>query len=177
LPLFTLNPENSFRNEEIYSFGNSYEVFYDDVKTFGVFGELNIDVNRNFTLGINAEYYSYNTETDNPAWNLPDLTGSFFMDYQIGEQWYMGANLFYVGQREDFSSTAVPNTPPNEFAAVLIELDSYFDANAHLGYRLNKQLSIFVKAANIANNNYQRWSNYQVQGFQLLGGATYKFDF
>ena len=176
LPLYTLNPENDFRNEEIYSFGNSYQVFYDDVKTFGVFGELNVDVNRNFTLGINAEYYSYNTETDNPAWNLPDLTGSFFMDYQIGEQWYTGVNLFYVGERQDFSSTAVQNTPPNQFSPVLIELDGYFDANAHVGYRLNKQLSIFVKAANIANNNYQRWANYQVQGLQILGGATYKFD-
>ncbi len=177
LPLFKLNPQNSFRTDGSYVYGNSYEVFYDDVKTFGVFGELNIDVNRNFTLGINAEYYSYNTETDNPAWNLPDLTGSLFMDYQIGEQWYMGANLFYVGTRSDFSSTAVQNVQPSEFPATIIELDGYFDANAHLGYRLNKQLSIFVKAANIANNNYQRWANYQVQGLQILGGMTYKFDF
>jgi len=177
LPLFTLNPQNNFRNDGPYVFGNSYQVFYDDVKTFGVFGELNVDVNRNFTLGVNSEYYSYNTETDNAAWNLPDLTASFFMDYQIGEQWYMGANLFYVGKRSDFSSTAIQNTPPNQFSPVLIELDGYFDANAHLGYRLNKQLSIFVKAANIANNNYQRWANYQVQGLQILGGLTYKFDF
>lgn len=172
-----MNPQNGFRSEGPYVYGNSYEVFYDDVKTFGVFGELNIDVNRNFTLGINAEYYSYNTETDNSAWNLPDLTGSLFMDYQIGEKWYAGANLFYVGKRNDFSSVAVQNVQPSEFLAVLIELDSYFDANAHLGYRVNKQLSIFVKAANIANNNYQRWANYQVQGLQVLGGATYKFDF
>lgn len=177
LPLFTLNPQNNFRNDGPYVFGNSYQVFYDDVKTFGVFGELNADVNRNFALGVNAEYYSYNTETDNAAWNLPDLTASFFMDYQIGEQWYMGANLFYVGKRSDFSSTAIQNTPPNQFSPVLIELDGYFDANAHVGYRLNKQLSIFVKAANIANNNYQRWANYQVQGLQILGGLTYKFDF
>jgi len=176
LPLFKLNPQNSFRSDGPYVYGNSYEVFYDDVKTLGIFGELNVDVNRNFTLGINAEYYSYNTETDNPAWNLPDLTGSLFMDYQIGEQWYMGANLFYVGARSDFSSTAVQNVQPSEFPAEIIELDSYFDANAHLGYRLNKQLSIFVKAANIANNNYQRWANYQVQGLQILAGATYKFD-
>ncbi|MEO9894498.1 TonB-dependent receptor [Aurantibacter sp.] len=177
LPLYKLNPINTFRGEGPYVFGNSFDVFYDDVKTFGVFGELSVDVNRNFTLGVNAEYYSYNTETDNPAWNLPDLTGNFFMDYQIGEKWYMGANLFYVGKRSDLSSTASPSTPANLFASEIIELDSYFDANAHIGYRLNKQLSIFAKAANIANNNYQRWSNYQVQGLQILAGATYKFDF
>jgi len=177
-PLFKLNPQNNFRNDEKgYYFGNSFEVFYDDIKTIGIFGELNIDVNRNFTLGINAEVYDYNTETDNPAWNLPNLTGSLFMDYQIGEKWYMGANLFFVGEREDFSTVVVQNVPQSEFPATLITLDSYFDANAHVGHRLNNQLSIFVKAANIANNNYQRWANYPVQGLQVLAGATYKFDF
>ncbi len=177
-PVFKLNPSNTFRNDENgYYFGNSFEVFYDDIKTLGVFGELNIDVNRNFTLGVNAEYFNYNTETDNPAWNLPELTGSLFMDYQIGEKWFMGANLFYVGEREDFSSIAQPNVPPSQFPATPIKLDSYFDANAHIGHRLSDQLSIFVKAANIANNNYARWANYPVQGLQILGGATYKFDF
>ena len=177
-PLFKLNPQNSFRNDEKgYYYGNSFEVFYDDIKTLGIFGELNVDVNRNFTLGINAEVYDYDTETDNPAWNLPNLTGSLFMDYQIDEKWYLGANLFYVGEREDFSTVVVQNVLPSEFPATTIALDSYFDANAHVGYRLNDQLSIFVKAANIANNNYQRWANYQVQGFQILGGVTYKFDF
>jgi len=177
-PLFKLNPQNSFRNNEKgYYYGNSFEVFYDDIKTLGLFGELNVDVNRNFTLGINAEVYEYDTETDNPAWNLPNLKGSLFMDYQIDENWYMGANLFFVGEREDFSTTVVQNPPPGGVDATHINLDSYFDANAHVGYRVNNQLSIFVKVANIANNNYQKWANYPVQGLQVLGGVTYKFDF
>lgn len=177
-PLFTLNPQNNFRDDEKgYYYGNSFDVFYDDIKTIGVFGELNVDVNRNFTLGVNAAVYDYNTETDNPAWNLPNLTGSLFMDYQIGEKWYAGANLFYVGERDDFSSVAEVGVTPSEFPATMITLDGYFDANAHVGYRVDNQLSIFVKAANIANNNYQRWANYPVQGFQILAGATYKFNF
>ena len=182
-PLFKLNPENTLRDDEKqYNFGNSFELFTvdgitlgDDVKTFSVFGELNVDVNRNFTLGINAEYFTYNTETDSPAWNLPDLTSSLFLDYQIGKKWYLGANLFYVGERQDFSSVAVVNGIPNNLT--VIDLEGYFDANAHLGYRVTDQLSIFVKGANLANNNYQRWANFQVQGLQVLGGATYKFDF
>jgi len=177
-PLFKLNDQNSFRTDEKgYYYGNSFEVLYDDIKTIGIFGELNVDVNRNFTLGINAEVYDYNTETDKPAWNLPNLTGSLFMDYQIGEKWFMGANLFYVGEREYFSKVAVQNIAPQDYPATIIQLDSFFDANAHVGHRLNDQLSVFVKAANIANTNYQRWANYPVQGFQVLGGATYKFDF
>ena len=89
----------------------------------------------------------------------------------------MGANLFYVGERDDFSTVVVQNAPPGIIDATLIELDSFFDANAHVGYSVDDQLSIFVKAANIANNNYQKWANYPVQGLQILGGVTYKFDF
>lgn len=177
-PLFTLNPINNFRNDEKgYYYGNSFEVFYDDIKTLGIFGEINVDVNRNFSLGINAEVYEYDTETDNPAWNLPKVKGSLFMDYQIDEHWFMGANLFFVGEREDFSSVVVQNIQPSEFPTTFFTLDSYFDANAHIGYRLNDQLSIFAKASNIANNDYQQWANFRVQSFQILAGATYKFDF
>ena len=177
-PLFKLNPTNTFRDDEKhYYFGNSFEVFYDDIKTLGLFAELNVDINRNFSFGVNAEVYDYDTETDNPAWNLPNLKGSLFMDYQINDQWFMGANLFYVGEREDFSTIAAENVQPSEFIATIISLESYFDANAHIGYRLNEQLSIFAKASNIANNQYQRWANFGVQGLQVLGGVTYKFDF
>ncbi len=177
-PLFKLNPQNDFRNDEKgYYYGNSFEVFYDDVKTLGIFGELNVDVNRNFTLGINASVYEYDTETDNPAWNLPNLQGSLFMDYQINEQWFMGANIFFVGKREDLSAAVIPNTLPADYPATILTLDSFFDANAHVGYRLSDQLSIFAKASNLANNDYQQWANFRVQSLQILAGATYKFDF
>lgn len=177
-PLFLLNPENLFRDDESsYYYGNSFQVFYDDVKTLGIFGELNVDVNRNFSLGVNAEFYDYDTETDNPAWNLPSIKGSVFMDYQINDQWYLGANLFYVGERDDLLAMAEENATPSEFPAAIVTLDGYFDANAHVGYHFNEQLSIFVKASNIANSDYQRWANFRVQGFQALAGISYKFDF
>ncbi|BFP42148.1 TonB-dependent receptor [Flavobacteriaceae bacterium GF1] len=177
-PLFFLNPQNLFRDDEGgYNFGNSFQVFYDDIRTLGFFAEINVDINRNFTLGLNGEYFNYNTETDNPAWNLPEIQGSLFMDYQISDKWYAGANLFFVGEREDLRSVAAENTPPNEFVSNIITLDSFFDANVHLGYRFNDQLSIFAKVSNLANNNYERWSNFRVQGFQALAGVSYKFDF
>ena len=177
-PLFYQNTVNTTRTDEkSYYYGNSFQVFYDDVKTLGVYGEINVDVNRNFSLGVNAEFYDYDTETDNPAWNLPSIKGSVFMDYQMTDQWYMGANLFYVGERDALTSIALTSNVPPTISYSQITLESFFDANAHVGYRFNDQLSIFVKASNIANNNYERWANFRVQGFQLLAGVSYKFDF
>jgi len=159
---------------ENYQYGNSYGVVYDDVSTLSVFGELNLDVNRNFTLGIKAEYFSYSTDVESKAWNRPDFNASLFMDVQFDEHWYAGANLYYIGERFDQSYVVDPliNSSP-----ITMTLESYFDANAHLGYRINDKWSAYVKANNIANQDYQRWLNYPVQGIQFLAGATYKFDF
>ena len=137
---------------------------------------MNVDINRNFSLGINAEFYDYDTETDNPAWNLPAVKGSLFMDYQITDEWFLGANLFYVGEREDLDRVVLGGPLSPVAPDVVLTLDAFFDINAHAGYRFNEQLSIFVKASNIANNDYQRWANFRVQGFQALAGVSYKFD-
>ncbi len=142
--------------------------------TFSVAGELNIDVNRNFTLGIKGEYFTYDTDEQAEAWNLPDITGSIFMDVQISEQWFAGASANYVGERRDLQEV----TGSLVFVEpVAITLDSFFDANAHLGYKINDQLSVFAKVNNMFDQDYQRFSNFQVQGIQALAGATYQFDF
>ena len=176
-PLFLLNPQNSFRDDEkAYYYGNSFRLFYDDVKTIGIFGELELSVNRNFSLGVNATVNDYNTETDNPAWNLPNIQGSLFLDYQIGDKWFFGSQLFYVGERDDLITVAVQNVSPDLYPATSVTLDSYFDANVHLGYHITEQLSVFAKGSNLANNQYQRWANFRVQSLQVLAGLTYKFD-
>src|SRR5690606_19266973 len=39
-------------SQEDYTYGNSFGVVYDNVNTFGFTGELNVDLNRNFTMGL-----------------------------------------------------------------------------------------------------------------------------
>jgi len=79
---------------ENFFYGNSFGVVYDDVDTFSILGELNVDINRNFNLGIKAEYFTYNTDDQDEAWNLPDFKASLFLDYQINEHWFAGANFY-----------------------------------------------------------------------------------
>jgi hypothetical protein len=159
---------------ENYQYGNSFSIVYDDVTTFSVAGELSVDFKRNFTLGIKGEYFNYSVDNQAEAWNLPDVTGSVFLDYQISEQWYAGASIYFVGERKDQQDVIGSSI---FVAPVTVTLDSYFDANAHVGYKINDQLSVFGKVNNIANQDYQRWLNFPVQGIQFLAGATYQFDF
>jgi len=169
-PLFKNNPAVVTPTQN-YQFGNSYGVVYDNVTTLAIAGELNIDVNRNFSLGIRGQYFNYDTDAQSEAWNLPDITGAITLDYQISEKWFTGGSVFFTGERKDEINTTDIST------VALVTLDSFFDANAHLGYRLNDRLSFLAKVNNIANQDYQRWANFPVQGIQFLVGATYQFDF
>ncbi|MBW1656527.1 TonB-dependent receptor [Flavobacterium quisquiliarum] len=170
--LFKANDYTEVITNEDYAFGNSFGVVYEDIRTLRFYAELKADFSQNVTFGINGTFNSYNTDNVVEAWNLPTMKLSSTLDVTITKQWYAGLNVFYVGERKDMQANSgiAANYAP-------ITLKSYFDANAHLGYKFNERLTFFLKANNIGNQAYQKWLNYPVQGFQILGGANYKFDF
>lgn len=172
-PLFLKNPFVP-ANDADYTYGNSFGVAYDDVTTLSFFAELNVDVRRNFKLNMNAAYFSYSTDLQPEAWNLPDFKASILADYQITDKWFAGANVFFIGERKDLTSFQPGQM---NIEQRIVSLDSYIDLNANLGYRFNNQLSVFARGNNLLGNSYERWTDFPVQGIQVLAGATYKFDF
>ena len=176
-PLFVSNPldASEFGSKPPYAFGNSFGVVYDRVSTISAFGELNFDVNRKLNLRINGEYFVYDTDEQEEAWNLPNFKANLLADYQITEKWFAGANIFVVGEREDYGIFSF--SPGNPAVTEVVTLDSYIDLNANLGYRFNDRLSIFAKGHNLLGDNYEKWVDYPVLGLQVMAGATYKFDF
>ncbi|WP_248574801.1 TonB-dependent receptor [Flavobacterium sp. H122] len=170
--LFVTNPYLSSPSEN-YSYGNSFNVVYDNIKTISFYGELKADINKNIALGINGQLNAYNTDIQEEAWNLPTVKFTFTSDFNVGKKFYAGTQLFYVGERKDQFTNYTGFVNPDSVQT----LEGYFDINAHIGYKHNERLNFFLKGNNLANKNYQRWLNYPVQGVQVMGGASYKFDF
>ncbi len=50
-----------------------------------------------------------------------------------------------------------------------------FDLNAGVEFKITKQLNLWVQMNNIMNNTYERWNQYQVYGFNMLGGIVFTF--
>lgn len=161
-----------------FQYGNSFSVIYDQVQTVSFFGELKADFSKSVSFGINGTYNSYSMDNQAEAWNLPELQVGATLDVDITEKWYAGANVFFVGDRKDL---VLPNNTfvqlAGEYNTQVVTLKNYFDVNAHVGYKYSERLTGFLKLNNIANQDYQRWVNYPVQGFQFLVGASYKFNF
>ncbi len=151
-----------------YEHNNAFKVEYDNVKTFLIHGALTYGVNKDFNIGVNATYYNYATETQPEAWNLPNFKAAVNAAYQITKKWSASADLFFVGERKDRTFSGI--TPP-----VIVDLDSYVDANMRINFQLTDQLGFFLRGNNLFNDNYHRWANYPVQGAQGMLGVSYQF--
>jgi outer membrane cobalamin receptor len=102
---------------------------------------------------------------------LPTIETSVSTKYKKNK-WFANADIFYVSERKDglYSS---------QFPSALSEIeiiDSFVDVNLNGGYHFNDKFSAFLKLNNILNTDYQRFANFNTQGFQILGGIAYKFD-
>ncbi len=159
---------------ENYEHGNSFQVVYDDMRTYNFEGNLNADFADYFSFGLGGSFSSYKTNYQEEAWNLPTIQLNSTIDFKITSQWFAGVKLFYMGERKDqkLNTDIVYVQKPDP-----INLEAYFDLNAHLGYKYSEQLTGFMRFNNIIGNSYQRWLDYRVQGFQFVFGANYKFDF
>jgi len=172
--LFKSNDYTESSSNQNFAFGNSMQVVYDDMKTVRFYGELKADFSKNVTFGINGTFSSYTNKNQEQPWNLPSIKLNSTLDFNITKKWYAGVDVFYVGDRKDFKLNLynLYATAPSP-----ITLNGYFDANAHVGFKYSDRLTAFLKANNITNQAYEKWLNYPVQGFQVVLGANYKFDF
>ncbi len=176
-PLFQANDYYLYNsNTNGYAVGNSFNVIYDDVKILNFFGELKGDFSNSVSFGINGSFSTFVMNKEDKAWNLPTIKLGANLDFDITEKWYAGTNIFYVGERYDRQIDAnlvwIVAPDPNIFNK---KLYSYFDINANIGYKYSNKLTAFLRANNIANQQYTKWLNYPVQGFQVVLGASYKF--
>ena len=153
-----------------YEAGNSFQVIYDDVSTIHASGELIVDLFKRFKFGGNIEFNSYNLSNEEEAWNLPMLKSTLIARY-TRTKWSAGANLFLVTDRKD-KLIILPLATTD-----LITNSAYFDINLDAIYNINDKVSVFLNLNNLLNSNYQQYTNFKVQGFQVIGGLKYKFNF
>jgi hypothetical protein len=172
--LFKSNDYNENATNEDYAFGNSMQVVYDDMRTLSFSGDLKASFSDNVTFGVSGTFSKYTNDFQREAWNLPEVKLNANIDFNITPKWFAGAAVFFVGERKDMQGNS---NIVNIVAPSPITLESYFDVNAHVGYKYNDRLTGFIRANNITNQAYEKWLNYQVQGFQIVAGANYKFDF
>jgi len=172
--LFILNPVKILSvTNRAYEFGNSFNVVYDNVKTLSFTANAEVAYNKSLTFGSRLNIDSYTLSNEEEAWNLPSLRAEIYGKYAY-KKWEAQARVYVVGERKGLPTNLFPSLVPVVFNPVTNA--AYVDANLSGGYLFSDRLTAFVKFNNILGVDYQKYTNFTVQGFQALAGITYKFD-
>ena len=179
-PLFLRNNSKSDGTTSIvnstqlegYEYGNSFSIYYDDVKTMSFLAEIEYDLTKRFSITTQAQYHQYTITNAFTEWNLPSVEALLSAKYKA-RKWFATTDIFYLSERKDATYNA---QHPSSLKGVET-INSFVDVNLNGGYHFNDKFSTFIKINNLLNNQYQRFANFDTQGLQVLGGITYKFDF
>ena len=174
-PLFFTQYSETSLNSQGYAFGNAMDIMYADLRSFSLFGELKSEINQNISVFLNGTFSTYTTEDNQEAWYLPSMKLAAGVDANITDKVSLNANLFFVGKRD---ALLIYDSPDPMLGVIkTVSLDGYFDLNLGANYTYNERLGLFLKINNLADQKYENWANFPVQGIQILAGANYKFDF
>lgn len=166
LPLFVI--------DTMYSFENRFNVVYDSLSRTTIKGQLSYQQLDKFKAFVKGEYFAYTLSGQDFAWHMPDWKLTLSGHYNLMDKILVKANIFMIGARKTFSYD-----PVDDIAITgdkyIYTLKPFVDANLGFEYRYTKKLSAFLNFNNIVSKKYQRWSNYPVYSFNVLGGVTYSF--
>jgi hypothetical protein len=186
-----VNYNASQYNPGLTRFGQNY--FVVNYATLGVFemnGELMYHVGEKLQIVGTGTYRSYiQTTSEIMAWQRPTVLSSLTGFYQIQNKIIVkGQAHIIAGQwAKSYQSTHWTNSgeePVNKEFGIDSKLNTpiygikiapIIDINIGMEYRYTERLSGFLNVNNLIAQRYQRWNQFPVQRFNILGGITYSF--
>ncbi len=163
-----------FITDTLFSVGNKFTAIYDTLNLTTIEASLTYQLNEKIKIDGVGRYFSYALINNSFAWNLPTWQGVLRGHYNMYDKLILNLDFNLEGGRKALVYETGENVieENNQLAK---NLGIIADINLGAEYRYNKRLSAFIQFNNIASQSYQRWYNYPVQRFQVLGGITARF--
>lgn len=163
-----------FVTDTLYSMGNQFGIIFDTLNITTLEGSISYQLNEKLKVDGIGRYYSYQLKGNTYAWNLPQFQILARGSYNLFDKFLVNLDLNFEGGRKALVYAKEENTTEenNQFAKTL---GFIADVNLGLEYRYNKRISAFLQCNNFAAQRYNRWYNTPVQGFQVMGGVTFRF--
>ena len=150
----------------VASTAKSFLVLYEpQLQALQIHGEIGYTVQEklSFIAAMTFTQYTNQSEYAKPWGLLPlQLTGT--VRYSLTKNIQLKSDIFF------WDGTQTRNA-----SLQTQKLDPALDLNAGLEFKVIKRLNFWIQFNNIINDKYQRWDQYQVLGFNVLGGVVYSF--
>lgn len=164
-----------FVTDTVYAKGrNQFRAIYDTMNITTLEGSISYQMAEKLKIDAIGRFFSYNTRNESYAWNLPQIQVVVRGSYNLYDKFLVRLDMNYEGGRKGLVFEKEENTVL-ENGQYAKKLGFIADVNLGVEYRYNKRISAFVEFNNLAAQRYQRWYRYSVQGFQVMGGVTFRF--
>jgi hypothetical protein len=161
---------NKYGNQPLFvnNFGdgrNFMVVNESEMKVLHFDATIGVTQQEKFSLIAGIKYNQFSDLKDNAkAWGMLPLELNGTMSIQVLKDMWFKSDVFM------WSGPQIKTFPGNS-----AKLSGTVDLNAGLEFRVTKSLNLWLQTNNIFNNEYQRWNQYNVYGFNFVGGIVYSF--
>ncbi len=154
-----------FANDSVNGAKQFDEFYARSMKALQLHGELSYLQGEDFevTAALNIEQYK-NIEGQAKAWGLLPVELNTHLKWQAFKDFWAKLDFYTFSGAQYRSSDGVAFKGNNGA-----------DMNAGVEFRILRQLNLWFQMNNIFNDKYERWHQYQVYGFNVLGGVIFTF--
>ncbi len=129
-------------------------------------GEVGIVQAEDFSLAAKFDWLLFSGQkTEQEPWGIIPRELSTALRWRVLKDLWLKSDLFFFEGAKFLRSDGSVGKGKNPF-----------DFSAGLEFRVTKQFNLWVQANNVFNSRYQRWNQYDVFGFNILGGIVYNFS-
>ncbi len=117
------------------------------------------------SYGLKLDINSFSVESLDKPWHKPTYVIQAFTSHNIQEKLIISAYFTSIGGLRG---------PANvDFGSV--KLSSFIDIGVSAKYLITKQVSAFITANNLLNDEYERYLGYPIRGLSFKLGGQYRF--
>jgi hypothetical protein len=162
-----LNNQPLFTNDTSAAGGGQAFVVLNEpkMKQLHIGGELGYNVGEKFSVVSNLAFNQYmGLERHRKAYGLLPIEFKTTMRLQVLRDLYVNADVFaFDGPRFIRKDGDLGN------------VQGAIDMSAGLEFRVVRHIKLWAQFNNVFNNPYERWDQYPVYGFNILGGVVFSF--
>ncbi|MDQ6814149.1 MAG: hypothetical protein M3040_10450 [Bacteroidota bacterium] len=150
-----------------YVDGKTFQTIYDPaMRALRIHGEAGYTSQEKFSFlsGITLTNYS-GLKENSKAWGLIPMEMTGALRWQVLSDLQFKADAF-IWDGAQFITKGGATT----------KAKGAYDLNAGVEFTVMPKLNLWLQFNNIFNNKYERWNQYQVLGFNVIGGIVYSFS-
>lgn len=165
LALMQMKDQPIFINQ--FGDGKAFDIVYTNMNALKLSGEINYTFQEKLSLLASASYNNFSKlDSATDAFGLIPLETTAGLIWKPIGDLQVKAALFYRSgslYRDSFSFKARRLSPS-------------MDMNLGVEFGIMPKLNLWLQMNNLFNNTYQRWNQYPVFGFNVMGGVVYSFQ-